>query len=1660
MLSSDNTMLSGDDIEEVKLLFASPGEIRGWSHGEVTESETINYRTHKPEKGGLYAEEIFGPEEDYKCACGKYEGKKYEGITCEKCGVLVTDSSVRRKNMGHIELASPVIHFWFLKGISSPLSKLLDVKKKTLRKIAYYEAETSREDIYIVTSSESDSIRENEMIYSSELDILEPLMEFETEDGIIINSAPKLEAEDSGDVVIEHKKLQNGQGVKLVKIGETEYPVGEDVILEVSDDDEVEEGDLIAESPVGEICTETFYEMLESRYGDELEGELAQEEVDNLAFLVTSVEDEEVPLEVGQKITQLEKEAYERLYPSKFSAYTGARGIKGLLENIDLDSLSERLNRKLNRETSITAKNKLSKRLSVVEKLKESGNKPSYIALEAIPVLPPDLRPIVHLEGGKFATTDLNDLYRRIINRNNRLKRLEDMGAPEVILRNERRMLQESVDALIHNEKKNTPIRGKDDRPLKSLSDRISGKHGRLRRNLLGRRVDYSGRAVIVVDPKLKVWECGVPKKMVLELFKPFVTRFLDDTTYSDYNEVKNKALAGEMPEVLDYLEELLKDRPVLLNRAPTLHRLGIEAFEPKLVDGNAIHIHPHVCPPYNADFDGDQMAIHLPLTQEAVDESRDLMLSSKNLLSPADGGPLTKPTQDQIYAFYYLTEVDEDGKGEGKYFASLREAKRAHEADVISMHAPIKIRINGDVIETTLGRAKLNELFPEDLRNYHKQFESSDISEMLMEVYEEYGNDRVVELLDEMKELGFSEATKSALTISTSDCLTPEDKSVILDQANDRVRNITEMFEQGLASEEERSSSVVDIWHETVDEVEGATMENFARNQFNPLQMMVGSGARGSADQVKQLAGMRGLMADPSGDVIEMPVKSNFREGLDMMEYFISTHGGRKGTADTALKTADSGYLTRRLVEAVSNVVVREEDCGTNRGIEIAPLRYDGGEMMESIETRIYGKTLAEPVYDPADGSVMAERGDLVGQDTAAEIGRKQVTITTDEDELPDRLIGTCSVEDVKDPESGKVIVAKDDVIDPPEATDLQESGIEEIAVRPRIVVRSPLTCETEKGVCQACYGMDMSSHKLIEEGQAAGIIAAQSIGEPGTQLTMRTFHSGGVAGEDITQGLPRAEELFEARKTTKSAQATITDIEGHVNDIEDTEEGKSIEIEGDDQELTIPSSLCLVEPGDEVQLADVVDNTSPHAGTIRIVEEDHQKVMYLLMSRSDRYYELPEGVEPVVESGEPVEKGDKLTDRFQLEQVPAKEAGTVDLVDEESRLITLVDDDGKYVDHLIPPMAKPLVEEGEGVDEGEGLIDVKDPIQLKADKSGILVKSPGRVIVFNPEEGLKRIPLTESMVPAVVDGEEVKKGKTLFNLDRPVDRDLTVMSVEEYDEDLVKVVYRFKEKVTLQHSPIVDVGDKVTPGQQLSKGVIPPHNLLDKAGVERTFDYLLTEIQKVYKSQGVDINDTHIEIIIAQMLNNVIVSNRGDSELTQNELITLEEFRNVVTRLRKKNEEIRESRNWITGKEVADDVYKRDHLIAREGETITQNLLELARRSGVESLPIIEDGELVNVRILDYDLPEGDRQLLRISKSALKTKGWLSAASFQRTTSTLTNAALSGQSDQLRGLKPNIIVGKKISVGTGFRNGQKSEGKPKAEEADSQGDPLNSTA
>jgi len=1637
-------LISGDDIKRVKLQLASPSVILSWSHGEVTESETINYRTHRAERGGLYAEEIFGPENDYECACGKYKGKKYEGITCEKCHVLVTDSSVRRVNMGHIALASPVVHFWYLKGVSSLLSRLLGMKKKELQRIAYYETEPIEQALYVVTTSDCKEVRPGETLYTSEYEILASVFPFSVESAYYVASTPQILTDEGGRVAVEERHLTNGERVRAVVIGSQEYPLIGDVELLIEDGDEVKAESLIAERPVADICSKTAFEMLADRYGPEIKGEALDREIlDSLIFLVTRVKDPEVPLKAGDRLTYLEKRAYERIYPGGFVAMTGAIGIKGLLEVIGLDELHRDLTVELHHETTVGAQRRLIKRLEVVDQLRASGNNPQDMVLDVIPVLPPALRPMIQLEGGKFATTDLNDLYRRIINRNNRLKKLMDMGAPEVILRNERRMLQEAVDALIHNEKKESPIRGRDNRPLKSLSERIHGKHGRLRRNLLGRRVDYSGRAVIVVDPKLKLSQCGLPKKMALELFKPFILHHLESTTFSDFDEIKNKALRGEMPEVWDILEKLIKDHPVLLNRAPTLHRLSMQAFEPLLVDGEAIHIHPLVCPPYNADFDGDQMAVHLPLSRTAIAEARELMAAPRNILSPANGEPLSLPTQDPIFAYYYLTLVDPEGKGTGKYFRDILEARRAHEEGFLDLHSSVKIRIGGKLVETTLGRAELNLALPPAVRDYSRVMDRRAIKRLIMECYHRLGWEGAAKVLDSLKDLGFKYATRAGLTISIRDCLIPPEKEEIIKRSYAVVRRINKMSELGLATEEERTQAVIRVWRRTVDEVEEATMENLRRNKFNPVYGIVTSGARGGPDQVKQLCGMRGPMAGPSGEIIEMPVISNFREGLDMIEYFISTHGGRKGAADTALKTADSGYLTRRLVDASSDTVIQEIDCGTAQGVEVDPLRFSKTEVMEPIEERIYGRVATRPIVDPSTGEVLVEANQWITHEMAAHIGRFEVELPIGSRLEQERLVGTKSVEDIRDRASGRVLLQADELLTPRLIDALRSAGVTRIRVRPQIMIHSPMTCETRNGICQYCYGYDMSNHRPVQLGTAVGVIAAQSIGEPGTQLTMRTFHTGGVAGEDITQGLPRAEELFEARKTMKSAQAWISPLDGHVTAITPTESGADrIEIAGEPRTVQIPSATACVKKGEEVDADGLIDSGSPCAGEVYLMSDGKRKEMLVIDTESgDRSYPLPPGVVPLVKDGDVVSAGEALTERFNIPSIVSDKKGTVRFPEGKERTFEVLGDDGSLRKYEIPYGARMMVEPGATVKEGEQLTSKSKPIFIAAEAEGTVLLLADRIIVYNPSGRAMRFPLTADLSPLKGNGEQVREGERLLKLEIPYSGLLKVEAVRKKD-GVTTIRFQPKSVVEIDQLATVRVGDKVKEGDLLTKGVVPPHTLLATAGVQKVRGYLLTEIHKVYKTQGVDINDKHLEVIIRHILNNVRIVDQGDSRFLLGDLVVLEEFHQEVQALVRWNSEAERVRKETIGEKIAEDVVAGGRLIASSGQCLTEETLKAAHCAGLNFIRIQRGEELFEIPLKDKRLPIGERELLRISKAALQTKGWLSAASFQRTTKVLAEAALRGEVDKLQGLKPNIIVGKKIPAGTGFPVAPKIQG------------------
>lgn len=1155
--------MDANNFEVIKIGLASPEQIRAWSSGEVKKPETINYRTLKPEREGLFCEKIFGPQRDWECHCGKYKRVRYKGIVCDRCGVEVTRSKVRRERLGHIELAAPVSHIWYFKGIPSRMGLLLDMSPRALEKTLYFAA-------YVVI--------------------------------------------DPGSTPLMKKQL----------------------------------------------LSESEYREAREKYGD------------------------------------------------SFKAMMGAEGIKKLLEEIDLDDLARRLRKEV-REVSGQRRIRAIRRLEVVESFRKSGNRPEWMILEVIPVIPPELRPMVQLDGGRFATSDLNDLYRRVINRNNRLKRLLELGAPDIIVRNEKRMLQEAVDALIDNGRRGRPVTGPGNRPLKSLSDMLKGKQGRFRQNLLGKRVDYSGRSVIVVGPELKLHQCGLPKEMALELFKPFVMKMLVDKGYVHNIKSAKRMVERARSEVWDVLEEVIKEHPVLLNRAPTLHRLGIQAFEPVLVEGRAIQIHPLVCTAYNADFDGDQMAVHVPLSVEAQAEARILMLSAYNLLSPAHGRPLVTPTQDMILGCYYLTIMREGGKGEGKVFSSRHEAILAYHNGNLDLHAKIKVKTAKGLVETSVGRLIFKDQVDIDEEIIDRIFDrvgaggvgKKEMGILVAEICRRFGAHQTARILDQIKRIGFQFATQSGNTIAMEDIVIPKAKGSIIEDAEKQVEQVEQQFRRGLITQEERYQRFIDIWTKAKDDVSEAMLKSL--DAFNPVYMMATSGARGNVSQLSQLAGMRGLMTDPSGRIIDLPIKANFREGLTVLEFFLSTHGARKGLADTALRTADSGYLTRRLVDVAQDVIVREEDCGTTEGIELTAL-MDGDTVIVPLAEKISGRVAAVEIFHPETGELLNEANKMIDEDTARRI---------------------------------------------------EAAGVE------KVLVRSVLTCRTRHGVCSMCYGQNLATGRLVDVGEAVGIIAAQSIGEPGTQLTMRTFHTGGVAGEDITQGLPRVEELFEARKP--KGQAIISEISGLV---------KVVEVKG--------------------------------VRRVSVISADGE----------ERLYQIPYGARLRVKDGQQIEAGERLTE-----------------------------------------------------------------------------------------------------------------------------------------------------------------------------GSANPHDILKIKGMRGVQMYLVQEVQEVYRSQGVEINDKHIEVVVRQMLRKRKVEDPGDTDLLPGGLVDLFEL-----------------------------------------EDENRRVEELGGTPAV-TRPV----------------------LLGITKASLATESFLSAASFQETTRVLTEASIKGKTDPLIGLKENVIIGKLVPAGTGmpkYRNIRLSSPDEKEEE------------
>lgn len=1358
-----------NNFDALKIGLASAEKIRSWSNGEVKKPETINYRTLKPEKDGLFCEKIFGPTKDWECYCGKYKRVRFKGIICERCGVEVTRSSVRRERMGHINLASPVSHIWFFKGIPSRLGYILGLTSKDLEKVLYF-------DSYIIVSVDKDRI-------NIEKDKIKALYE-----------KYLAEMEEQHNERINEIKATNEDFLKRYKDGE---PLTE---LEAFDDTELEsEKDIAAK--ITKIIKENE-KLLEE------EGEIYQEHIE----LVKKAQ--AVFHNLQEKMLISDENLFKKLkeiYGAYFKGGMGAEAVKELLKNLECEKEVEEL--KLTIETSKGQKrSKAIKTLKILSSFVNTNNKPEYMILDVLPVIPPDLRPMVQLDGGRFATSDLNDLYRRVINRNNRLKKLLELSAPEIIINNEKRMLQEAVDALFDNGRRGRAVLGAGNRPLKSLSDMLKGKQGRFRQNLLGKRVDYSGRSVIVVNPSLRLDQCGLPKQIALELFKPFVMKKLVDAGFA--TNIKSAKIMVERGDekVWDILEAVIKNHPVLLNRAPTLHRLGIQAFMPTLVEGKAIQIHPLVCPPFNADFDGDQMAVHVPLSNEAKAEAIILMLASNNILSPASGEPVSTPSQDMVLGVYYMTSERIKSDGKEKYYSSSEDALRDYDYDFIKLHTPVKVKIDDKVLKTTAGRIMFNEALPKDFEFVNKEVAKKELISIINKCIRKYPNYSVVEVLDNVKNLGFLYSTKSGLTIGIDDIVVPPKKKEILKHAEDNIAKIENYYQQGMITDDERHERVIQSWSEANESVAEAMERNF--DKFNPIYMMATSGARGNIKQLRQLAGMRGLVANARGDIIDRPIKSNFREGLTVLEYFLSTHGARQGLADTALRTADSGYLTRRLVDVSHDTMIRFNDCGTDEGINLYVLNLEG-----------------EP--NP-------------------------------------HLMGRSSQEEITNLKSGEILLSKGVEIDEEILQRLVHANITEINVR------SALTCEAETGLCQKCYGRNLSSGKVADIGEAVGIIAAQSIGEPGTQLTMRTFHTGGVASTVIQRSIKspvKGKIVFSRELISQLGLKTEGDLIDYVSP-------------PSEQELYgVPKNMLKIN----------IEHI-PHKLTFKVKMEEVEKSTTKTGQVIDII--MPKGEELLLTNNFSV-------DRNQVFAILISTAKKKRYVHKHEKTF-------------------------EGIDITSGLPRVVELFEARTPKEHAIIAEATGIIKI----------------------EELES--KLLNL--------TILNPDESEEKSYEIPSR--SKIRFNDGDLVQIGDQLTEGQR------NPHDILRLNGIKACEQYLVKEIRDVYKAQGVEINDKHIEVIVRQMVKKVTILESGDS-------------------------------NFLPGQLV-------DRLVFEK-----------------ENKRLIEEGKKPTL---------AKQNLMGITKAALATDSFLSAASFQETTRVLTDAAIENKTDYLIGLKENVIIGKNIPAGTGM--------------------------
>ena len=1393
------------DFSSIALNLASPDTILSWSHGEVLKPETINYRSYKPEKDGLFCEKIFGPVKDYECHCGKYKRIRYKGIICDRCGVEVTTKSVRRERMGHITLAVPVVHIWYFRSIPSKIGYILGMSTSDLEKVIYYES-------YIVIDPGDTGLKQYQLL--SEDDYLEVMEE------------------------IQARKAEADQ--------------------DTEDDDAVEKTEFIAEM--------------------------------------------------------------------------GGIAIREILRRCDIEALSKELRIQVKTESSVQRKRDALKRLGVVEAFRktESGklNKPEWMVMSVVPVIPPELRPLVPLEGGRFATSDLNDLYRRVIIRNNRLKKLLEIRAPEVILRNEKRMLQEAVDSLFNNGKRRAAVRGEGNRPLKSLSDMLRGKQGRFRQNLLGKRIDYSGRSVIVVGPELKMDECGLPKEMALELFKPFVIRQLVERGIVKTVKSAKKLVERRDEEVWDILEEIIEDHPVILNRAPTLHRLGIQAFQPILVEGKAISIHPLVCAAFNADFDGDQMAVHVPLSVEAQMEAKILMLSSNNILSPANGRPLAIPSQDIVLGCYYMTKARKGEPGEGYMFADIDEVLVAYHAGKIGFHAKIKVRIENTIVDTTTGRVIFNQIVPDELGFLNELLTKKRMEDIVAKSYEVSGSKRTVQFLDDLKQIGFRYAMKAGVTIGLDDVLIPDEKESLVQKSNKEVDHIRSLYEKGIITDGERYNKVIDVWTRATNQVAEYLFDHLKESMdgFNPVYMMADSGARGSKEQIRQLAGMRGLMAKPqkkltggTGEIIESPITANFREGLSVLEYFISTHGARKGLADTALKTADAGYMTRRLVDVAQDVVVTMHDCGTIMGLHVGDLK-EGEEIIEPLRDRILGRVTSEDVYDPDSGDVLVEAGVLIDEKTA------------------------------------DLIVSK---------------GIDTVGIR------SVLTCEASRGVCAKCYGRNLAIGKMVNEGEAVGVMAAQSIGEPGTQLTLRTFHIGGTASRIAAE----SEVVSKGDGTVKYENIHfVQHPDSHI--IALRRNGQILVFDEDNRVIsrfTVPyGAHILVEDGDSVKKGQTLFRWDPYSDTI--LANTNGKVKFVDIKENVTYRE----------------EVDEATGQRQRVVIESKNKSL-------SPHITIIDEkDKKQGSYIIPTRSHLIVKDGQEVKAGDMLVKIPREISKTRDITGGLPRVAELFEARRPKG-----PAIVSEIDGTIKFGSVRRGI----------RKIYVISRDERDKKTYLIPYG---KHLLVHE-----GDFVHAGEKLSEGSVAPHDILAILGANKVQEYLVNEIQEVYRLQGVRINDKHIEVIVRQMLRKVRVEDPGDTEYLENDEVDRLGFL-------KKNDEIL---NKVVITETGDSKFK-------EGDVIEKVKVNLVNEE-------LEQNDKTPASFRNAKPATFHPLLLGITKSALGTDSFISAASFQETTRVLTDASIKGRVDSLEGLKENVIMGHLIPAGTGLKRFKKLNISVEADEA-----------